>query len=645
MPMMPPEGMGPPPKQDIYVNYISGLLMDEQGIDAQRSAVTALRGSKLTADEVQGGILSIKGSSTNVLYNEDGTRKTPTDTHDETGKRIWQWICDKQVGIYNGITVLGGKKRISDLQVRYAGNGGDDFHMYGTAVAVANEAQVVMNRCQIETRGVIATAIAAAGNADVLVENSHVVSRGTSNEKWYKYNEKGMTSAAWVLGGRGTVRTTNALGAATMSFYNTYGEANGWGVYSGDEAADIHQNIVNSTAKIASAGEPDFHAGDFGAGYGVYALSNTHSNVLGSFFDIPDYAMIIAGGWTTHNVGSSSQKNLMELIGKDSLLYQETEGFRDIPEQNTVIDSDNFGFLWHSNCSGTLNILSGTELHVGDTVFQIKGGEILSNSPKIFVTDAIIDNGGRSTPLTIVHLMESDDAGQTDEISLHHDYKWAICHMSTARRGKISDTPTAKPEFHFKNMKLTGNFYNSVDSAVQCLELDFDHCTVDGEISSAHSEHIYKSYYYGMRQGEQICIDEAGRAYKTLREAPYTSRSMGGNSVTRVYVHPEVDEQGEFRYDEGDTNRYDSVGYAIYYRDAQYIGKVRAMPEKTVNNPVTVRLRGDSSWRVRGCCHLSRLELEQGSCITGRLFKNGEEIPTVPGSYQGDLLLLEEETV
>lgn len=639
-PMMgPPEGMGPPPNQHIAVNYISALTTDARGVVPEASALNAFSGSEISKDQISGGTLSIQGSRTNILLNEDGTKKIPGRLFDEDGKRIWQWMIDDSVGIYNGITVLGGEKRISDLKINYRGNGGDDFHMYGTAIAVTNEAKVVVEHCDIATEGVIATAISAAAHADVLVKDTKIVTRGTSNENWYKYNEKGMTSAAWVLAGRGTVRSTNALGAATMSFYNTYGESNGWGVYSGDEAADIHQNIVNSVAKIASEGEDGFLPGDYGAGYAVYALSNTHSNVLGCHFDIPDYAIIIAGGWTTHYVGSSSQENLKKLVGENSLLYQETHGFADIPEQNTVVDSDNYGFLWHSNCGGTLNILPGTELHIGDTVFLIKGGEILSNSPNIYVTDTLIDNRGRNTPLTIVHLMESDDAGQTDEIALHHDYKWAICYMSPEKRAKISDTPTAQPNFYFKNETLTGNFYNSVNTAVQLLNLDFDHCTVTGQISSGDCEHICKSYWYGIKNGEKICIDENGRAYKTLREAPYTSRSMGGASVTKVYVHPVVSADGSFVYDATDTNIYEKAGYAVYYRDAQYISKVRVTPSETVNNPVAVTLRGGSVWNVTGISYLKKLTIEEGSVLNGNLYVNGTRTDAVAKTYTGNLVL------
>ncbi len=527
------------------------------------------------------------------------------------------------MGIYNGITILGGKKRISDLEIDYAGNGGDDFHLYGTAVAVTNDAGVILDRCRIHTSGVIATAVSAAAHAQVLVKDSNIVTKGTSNETWCKYNEKGMTSAAWVLAGRGTVRSTNALGASSMTFYNTYGESNGWGVYSGDEAADIREYIVNSTARIPSEGTPGFEPGDFGAGYAVYALSNTRSYILGCRFQIPDYAVIIAGGRTTHVVGSSSQENLHKFLGPDNLLSGETADYADIPEQQTVIHSDNYGFLWHSNCSGTLRILPGTELHIGDTVFLLKGGEILSNSPEIFVEDTCIDNDGRDSRLKIVHLMESDDAGQTDEIALHKDYKWAISHMSPDPRDKISDTPTATATFHFKNETLDGDFYNSVNTAVQKLALTFDHCEIAGEISSGVSEHVNKSYWYGMKDGRKICIDADGRPYKTLWEEPYTQRSMGGNSATRVYVHPRTDSQGQFVYDTEDTAVYEKVGYAVYYRDAQYISKVTVTPGPTVNNPVSVQLENGSVWTVRGKSHLRELSLDETSSIRGTLYVIG----------------------
>lgn len=637
---MPP--MGPPPDQHIYANYISALTLGKDGVEKDRSALGAFVGAEVTDDGVKDGKLTIRGNTVNVLYDEKDRKLVPADKFDADGKRIWQWITDYDVGVYNGITVMDGNKRISNLKIDYEGNGGDDFHMYGSAIAVTNEAKVVIEDCDIQTKGVIATAISAAARADVLVKDSRIVTRGTSNETWYKYNEKGMTSAAWVLAGRGTVRSTNALGAAAMTFYHTYGESNGWGVYSGDEAADIKQYIVNSVAKIPSEGEEGFLPGDFGAGYAVYALSNTRSYILGCDFDIPDYAIIIAGGRTTHYVGPSSQENLMSMLGKENLLYAETNGYRDIPERNTVIDSDNYGFLWHSNCSGTLNILPGTELHIGDTVFLIKGGEILSNSPVINVDGAIIDQGGRPGRLTVVHLMESDDAGQTDEIALHHDYKWAICHMSPEKRDKISDNPTAVATYNFRNENLDGDFYNSVNTAVQKLQLNFENSKVSGTISSGDSEHVHKSYWYGIKDGKKICIDEEGRAYRSLYEEPYTSRSMGGASVTRVYVHPVVDQDGKFVCDEADTQIYEKMGYAVYYQDAQYISKTRVTPSETVNNPVAVKLTKGSVWTVSGQCYLTELIVDESSAVVGKLFVNGQETAIIPGKYTGNLYLTEQ---
>ena len=87
--------------------------------------------------------------------------------------------------------------------------------------------------------------------------------------------------------------------------------------------------------------------------------------------------------------------------------------------------------------------------------------------------------------------------------------------MSPEKREHLSDAPTAQPSVYFQKETLTGNFYNSVNTAVQRLNLYFDHCTITGEISSGDCEHTDKSYYYGIRNGEKICVDENGRAYQT----------------------------------------------------------------------------------------------------------------------------------
>ena len=138
---------------------------------------------------------------------------------------------------------------------------------------------------------------------------------------------------------------------------------------------------------------------------------------------------------------------------------------------------------------------------------------------------------------------------------------------------------------------------------------------------------------------ERSCTS-ASRAYQTLRETPYTSRSMGGASVTRVYVHPVVDDAGRFVYDKEDPTVYEKTGYAVYYTDAQFIGRVTVTPSETVNNPVSVSLRNGSEWTVTGPSHLASLTIEDGSAIRGKLYVNGTETQAAPGSYEGNLLVL-----
>ena len=204
-------------------------------------------------------------------------------------------------------------------------------------------------------------------------------------------------------------------------------------------------------------------------------------------------------------------------------------------------------------------------------------------------------------------------------------------------RAPLAGDPTATATFRFADETLIGNFYNSVNTAHQLLKLEFDRSRVSGTISAGDAEHVDKSYWYGMKDGEKICIDENGRAYRTLREKPYTSRSMGGASVTRVYVHPEVDAGGAFVYDDTDPCVYEKTGYAVYYTDAQYISRVFVTPSETVNNPISVSLKNGSEWTVTGRGWITELSIDEGSTLRGRLFLDGREISPAPGVYRGKI--------
>lgn len=639
-------GMGPPPEEQggaTYVSYRSALLIDDNEINENASALSAVRNAEtLTADEIIGAKIDILGSRTNVLWNEDGTKVEPEGNIPGNSDGVWDWVTDYDVGVYNGVTIIDSDVRIRDTAITYEGNGGDDFHMFGTAIGVAGASHVVLDNVDIRTHGVIATALSVSGTSDVLVRDSFILTKGTANDTWYKYNEKGMTSAAWVLGGRGTVRSTNALGNATMTFWNTYAESNGWGVYSGDEAKGITQYIVDSTANIPSVGEEGYEEGDFAAGYGTYCLSGTQTYVLGSNFDVPDFAIIVAGGRANHVIGPSSYENLMEYVGEDSTLYAESNGFSDVEEKNSVFKSDLFGVMWHSSAAGSVNFLPGSELYVGDTAFLIKGSASLSNSPTINMTDCVLEDLDHDGDLSIVHLFESDDAGQTDEISLHHDYKWAIAaQYLTEEKELIEGNTRATVTANFKDMELTGDCWNSVYTARQQLVINLDNTTLTGTVSSADVEHKNKSYLYAYNaDGEIICTDLNGRAYVTLRTEPYTATSMNGTSTTTVYIYPAVDETGAFVYDEADANVYESCGYAIYYTDAQYLGQTVETAAPTLNDPVSVNLTNGSVWNVTGTGYLASLTIDETSAVTGASM-TVEGIPTelAPGTYEGEIVI------
>ncbi len=333
----------------------------------------------------------------------------------------------------------------------------------------------------------------------------------------------------------------------------------------------------------------------------------------------------------------------MTYVGEDSLLYEQSNGFADVEEQETVFTSDNFGVMWHSSATGTVTFLPGTEMYVGDTAFLIKGSESLSCSPTINMTDCILEDKDDDGNFNIIHLFESDDAGQTDEISLHHDYKWAIAaqylgEQKTKLDGALKATVTA----NFTDMTLVGNCWNSVYTARQMLQINLDDTDLTGIVSSADAEHRNKSYLYAYNEdGDIICTDLDGKAYETLYTDPYTATSMNGTSTTTVYIYPAVDEEGNFVYDESDTNVYESCGYAIYYTDAQYLGLTDLTASETLNDPVGLSLSNGSTWTVTGTSYLAELTIDETSAVIGaEMTVDGVATEIVPGSsYEGEIVL------
>lgn len=500
-------------------------------------------------------------------------------------------ICSRD-DAFNGVLVLDGDYRINGTRFDFVGNGGDDFEYFGAAIAAGGASKVVIDNVDIRTKGVIASALNVGEKADVLIQHSHIVTEGTDNSDYFPGT---MSEAPWVLGIKGTLRATNLVDDATVTFYNTTVEANGWGVFSTDDALSCHHNIINSVGVIASDAK-------FRSGYGAYVLSGAKSRFLGVKFDVPTYGICFAASTDHIIVGPSSRENLVKHVGENSLLAQETNGFDDVEEKNSEIISDRFAFHWHGAAfedlgtpeaavpqkAKTLTIEPGTRVIAGDTVFLIKAeGKEMPDGKKLFGIHPSVEVKGASIISKrgiILHYAESDDAGMG---KFGHDKTWAEYYEQPYVEPQLdpeNDITDHKAEgtMHavFEDMDIEGDFYNTHWKTSQNIWLEFKNTNLHGVVSS-------------------------GTQY----------------------------------------NRYVPEGERIYPNECYLLGQFGIKTSPAVNCGVIVHLGENSRWILSDVSYLTALKIEAGAVLVGengmdiRMTVNGVEMLPVPGEYKGMIKL------
>ena len=581
---------------DFENDYKCIVYADENGVQECKSALSGIVGAEVTANSVKGGSVTICG--------------------------------DK----YNGIAVNNGKFRIESTKFRVEGRGGDDFEAYGAAITTGNQAEVVIDNVDIKTHGCISTGIITAGDSHVLIKDSKIDCKGDTNEGYYtKFPH--LTEVPWVLGLRGTLRSTNVLDQAVTTYYNCKTESNGWGVLSVDFCEGAVHNIVNTDAVIKKTSK-------YASGYGAYILNSTYSTFLGAYFDVPDVGFAAGGSEKNILVGPSSQELLESKSKELALLKQELGGsFASVPERPTVVKSGRFGGMWHHKAAGTWDFRPSTVIEAGDTAFFIKSDKRINNP-------TILCDGVKVKAPRIVHLMQSDDPGMGSRL---HDPCWAPVsefynEIKKNKEHDLTDAASAdNARCEFKNMKLTGDFFNTRREA-QNLVLVFDNTKVNGVISSGTFKHKNVSYYIARdKDGKQFCIDAEGHKLATIED-----HDMLFGKFPVTYTLPLTYETGVFVPDMTDKKKYKAVGYAIYFTDPEYLGDVDINVTKPVNNGVVVEMKNGSVWTVAETGYLTGLTIEEGCKIKAPAGKtvtmkvNGRAKEIKPGSYKGTITLVVE---
>lgn len=482
---------------------------------------------------------------------------------------------------FNGFYIDSYDYAINGLYMTLFGDGGDDFSGWGAGVTVTGtDSNVTIDSANITSIGAIRTAIWAGGNnTTVDVTNSVIQAFGadTTSESYQNFYVPMLNRVPWVLGLEGTTRATNVLGSATANYSDSIVVSENWGALSTDSGVS-GTNALNVSNVLAGIGYLEFAMDgvdydaiktvdgiDYGltianSGYVTYSDAGVINNYDNVQFYAPDYDIILAAGTSS-----------AYFTGED-----------------TVVNSNRIGAMWHQNKEGILSLTNGT-WSASDIMFLVKtstagGGQDNSCYPNLVVEGTELNITGTDNYSGVLYqLMDTDDAGgpfmPTGYEIPAQEADWTTVTEATEEIAAADAT--------FINVDTVGDIYNSVYTISEDLNVTFEDSTITGVISSSNANHVY----------EDGSIIPAGTFLEKADETSYLA-----------------------------------------------LGRIVNTASEAVNNDVNLELV-NSTWVATGTSYLSLLSIDETSEIivedgyTVKLLVNGVETAITAGEYTGDIVI------
>ncbi|MGW2822377.1 hypothetical protein ACWC24_15410 [Streptomyces sp. NPDC001443] len=425
--------------QTLTFPFRQALYVGADGVDRDRSVLSAVRGGKVTDTLARGVSVTSTGECFDAVYVKDAsyTLRRPT--------------------------------------ISLTGNGRCDFAGYGAAVVGSGPGTtLVLDGARIGTKGVVRTGVMADDGAAVLVKNSTVRTRNGVLPADYRATVETpyMQSVPWMLGLDGNVRATNLVGKNSRATYlNSTVFSETWGALSVEGGSGLKLTAVNC------------HVGNTGEyGYGTYAIGDATVRVLGSRFDVGSYATIIAGPAAVVHYGDSTREAVAALDTELGLGLSKAE-LAALPVRNTVVRSGHFGYMFFG--AGTLTLDGGTVIESERATFLNKGQQ----------TAISVDGskGARLEPRDgiILQMIELDDPGPVDVGGRMMNVGVYTEPAGDPAKDTGFDVTAAHPTdgaATFTAIALKGDFYNGVRKGKNMV-LTFEGSTVEGVISASGARH------------------------------------------------------------------------------------------------------------------------------------------------------------
>ena len=455
------------------------------------------------------------------------------------------------------------------------GSDTNDFSGLGAAVVAAGEGVfVTVENANIETTGVAKLALFTDKGAVSIVKNSTFTSNsGTIYEGYMSTADQTlMVSPPWVLGLGGpkcNTRTTNLMGDYSVAAYidSTFNAA-GWGALSVDSGTNMHMVVINSEVNVGDSG------------YGAYTIGNSTEDYYGVTENVSTYVNIMTGGISTYQAYEGGQEievvqfdgeqNEYEHgIGGSVVATVKSEAVAEGEVVNSVLNSENFGFMCHSNGStgmNIVNILAGTEVNTGDAIFLVK--KINSE----FNVDGAVLNSANGV---ILQIIDNDD----DYVGLDFSAEWGEDNGYGHSYG--SHMPTFNQVFHEEEGYSNEFAVNESDVADNWTsELNITNTVVEGNVWNS-------SGYVGSNPATTLTVN--------LGE---------GAELTGIIS------AGAFSH----TTKDATVGDGDW-SGASALGHVTNIVNSNGKNLVIVELSADAVWNVTEDCVIDELNVYDDAVV------------------------------
>ena len=381
-----------------------------------------------------------------------------------TGEGAKNLKIDDHQHLFNGVMVTGGKYAIDHADLRFVGNGGNDFQGYGAGVMTTGDADVVVSDSRIHVEGAIRSAVWCGGESHLLVKDSVIdsIDADAFDEDFRSLSVPMMKTVPFALGLVGNCRATNVLDAGQVTYENCVVVADNWAPLSTDSGYPptslTTKNVLAGIGRLEEAqpgkeytatktiGGKTWGYTMGGSGYIAYGDGGVTNTFEDCQFYSPDYIFICTGvkPMTFKNVTAKATRALA---------------------------------MWHQSQGGVLNIRGG-RFDIEKCAFQIKSGAYVHIDMQ--GAELNLGQGG-----VIIQQLESDDAGgiitRKYAVPMQED-DWST--VAPAQR-EIPDSTAV-----FTGETLKGDIFNSVYGAKHALAVTLKNTTLTGVVSSSNANHL-----------------------------------------------------------------------------------------------------------------------------------------------------------